>query len=308
MARLRLIETKPPYAVLCASLLALAAITTASAAEETAPPPTGPGAGFVDPAGIPARPRTPDIEPVYRGPAIDTLAIIRARGTLRVGVAEVPPMVMHDKNGELVGYSIDLARKLAEDLGTDVEFVPTSWTQVIPDLINKNSDVIITGLWITAPRALVVNYTDPTATEGIYLIASKAQAGSMSNVTDFNRPDVRLAAYADTIQERLTKKYFPKATVVTVKGDELELTPVLDGKAHAVLVPTFSPQAFVQVAPDQLFVPIKEPLQSTVSAMGIRKGDADFLNYLNSWLRVHRDDGWLDERIEYWSANTDWLQ
>jgi polar amino acid transport system substrate-binding protein len=55
-------------------------------------------------------------------------------------------------------------------------------------------------------------------------------------------------------------------------------------------------------------VPIKEPLQSTVSAIAIRKGDADLLNFLNSWLTFQRDDGWLDERIEYWTANTDWLK
>ena len=52
--------------------------------------------GLVDPEGIPPRPPAVDIAPVYRGPAVDTLATIRKRGVLRVGVATAEPMVMHD--------------------------------------------------------------------------------------------------------------------------------------------------------------------------------------------------------------------
>jgi polar amino acid transport system substrate-binding protein len=279
-----------------------------AARSDSAETPSQPGSGFVDPEGIPARPRTADIEPVYRGPAIDTLATIRKRGVLRVGVAAVPPMVMHDSKGALRGFSIDLARKLAEDLGIDVEFLPTSWAQIIPDLVNRNSDVIITGLWITPQRALVVNYTDPTSTEGAYLIANRSLAANMKSKEDFNRSDVRIAAYAGTIQERLIAKHFPQATLVKVEGDALELTPVLEGKAHAVLVPTFAPEVMAKVAPDELFVPLSNPIRETVTGMAVRKRDADFLNYLNSWIRFQHDNGWLDERTEYWAESTDWME
>ena len=53
-------------------------------------------------------------------------------------------------------------RQLAADMGVEAEFVPTSWSQVIPDLIDRHLDVIATGLWITPARALVVNFTDAT--------------------------------------------------------------------------------------------------------------------------------------------------
>jgi hypothetical protein len=45
------------------------------------------------------------------------------------------------------------------------------------------------------------------------------------------------------------------------------------------------------------FVPsASKPLSSTLAAIGVRKGDADFLNYLNTSLAFQRDDGWLDDR------------
>ena len=257
--------------------------------------------GYADPAGIPARPRTPDIEPVYRGPLIDTLATIRQRGVLRVGVAAVEPMVMRDADGKLSGFSIDLATRLAEDLGVRVEFFETSWSQVIADLLDRHFDVIASGLWITPDRALVVNFSDPTSIEGIHLVANKALTAGMTTRDAYNRADVRLSVYPGTLQAGVASRLFPKATLVPVEPDDHELTTVLAGKAHAAIVATFAPLTLVAKAPDTLVLPLAESLQTTRTAMAIRKGDADFLNFLDSWLAFQRDGGWLDERIRHWA-------
>lgn len=58
--------------------------------------------------------------PILRPPAVDTLATIRQRGVLRVGVVQVAPMVMLDRSNTHVGYSVDLARRLAADLGARI--------------------------------------------------------------------------------------------------------------------------------------------------------------------------------------------
>lgn len=286
--------------------VALAMLGVQPAAAQQQAPPT-PGQGYPEVEGIPARPHTPDIEPVYRKPAIDTLATIRKRGVLRVGVAPTEPFVMRDKDGNLVGLSIDIGRKLAEDLGVEVTFVPTSWSQIIPDLVDNQSDLIASGLWVTPSRALVVNFTEPSAVEAVHLIASRQLAGSFKSKTDFDRADVTLVVYAGTIQEDVASRAFPKATLMKLEGDADPLAPVLDGKAHAALVTTPVPQAIVEQAGGRLVLPFAEALQSTNAAMAVRKGDPDFLNYLNGWLAYHRQGGWLGARTEYWNRPSNWM-
>ena len=39
---------------------------------------------------------------------------------------------MRDLNGELIGFELDVGRQLAEDMGVEVEFVPTAWDGIIP--------------------------------------------------------------------------------------------------------------------------------------------------------------------------------
>jgi polar amino acid transport system substrate-binding protein len=299
---------KRAFSVVVTSLFSWAIVFSSVAAAEDQPATAQPAPGFEDPEGIPPRPPVQDIEPVYRGPSIDTLATIRNRGTLRVGVALSEPMVMHDAKGELVGYSVDLAGKLAEDMGVSLELVETSWSQIIPDLLGRQFDVIIAGLWVTPARTLVMNYSNATATEGIYLIANKTMTAAMKTEQDFNRPEVKIVVYGGSVQERIAKRLFPQATLVRVEGDDNHFAPVLDGKAHAVLVPTFAPQIILASAPDILSLPIEKPVSSTFAAMGMRKGDPDFLSYLNTWLAFQRDDGWLGDRTSYWATTTDWMK
>jgi polar amino acid transport system substrate-binding protein len=249
-----------------------------------------------------------DIEPVFRGGTIDTLATIRKRGVLRVGVALAEPTVMHDAEGKLVGFSIDAARRLADDLGVAVEFIETSWSGIIPDLLGRQFDLIMSGLWVTVPRALVINFTTPTAVEGIHVIASRAAAARLKSPADLDRPGTKIAVYAGTLQERLAARRFPKATLVKVGGDADHLAPVLAGEADAALVPTFAPQVIVRGAPDRLAAPFAQPLSSASAAIGVRKGDPDFLNFLDNWLAVQRDEGWLDERTAYWADPANWLK
>lgn len=297
---------RPPWAVRrragCAALALLAAWPLAAVAQSATPVP---GAGFAQPQGVAPRPPAIDIEPVYRAPAIDTLATVRKRGVLRVGVVNVEPMVMRDRRGELVGYSVDLARRLAQDIGVEVEFVPTAWSQVMPDLLGRQFDLVATGLWVTVPRALVVNFSRPTAVEGLHLVAGKGRAGART-LEDFNQPGVTVAVYGGTGQAALAARLLPRATLLPVTDDVL--SPVLQGRAQAALLPTLAPQAVLQAAPGELFLPLGRPLASVDAAIAVRKGDPDFLAFIDTWLELQRSSGWLDERLLHWSTTTDWLK
>ncbi|MCK5201356.1 MAG: transporter substrate-binding domain-containing protein, partial [Spirochaetales bacterium] len=51
------------------------------------------------------------------------LDTISRRGVLKVGLSTFVPWAMNDKNGELIGFEVDVARRLAEDMGVDIEFI-----------------------------------------------------------------------------------------------------------------------------------------------------------------------------------------
>lgn len=267
--------------------------------------PTGdrPASTWADPQAAKRTLVADTVAPILRPPAVDTLATIRQRGVLRVGVVQVAPMVMLDRSNTYVGFSVDLARRLAADLGVRVEFVETWWTEIIPQLLDGQSDVIITGLWMSVPRALVANFTQPTASEGMYLIASRPQAAQRRSLEAFNQPGVKIAVSTDPAQQAVAKTRFPRATVTPVEDDPLLV--VSEGRAQAALVATLSADAVVATAPQRWFLPSPEPLARTSAGMAVRKGDPDFLAFLNTWLDMQRESGWLAERTRHWATSTE---
>jgi polar amino acid transport system substrate-binding protein len=283
----------------CALTLTLGLLAASPAWAQS--PSATPGSAWADPQAVKRAPAAEAVAPILRPPAVDTLATVRQRGVLRVGVVQVPPMVMQDRNNAYVGFSVDVARRLATDLGVRIEFVETWWTEVIPHLLDDRTDVIITGLWMNVPRALVVNFTQPTASEGMYLIASRPLASQRRNLDAFNQPGVKIAVSTDPAQQAVAKARFPRATVTPVDDDPLFV--VTEGRAQAAVVATLAADAVVASAPQRWFLPSPEPLARTSAGMAVRKGDPDFLAFLNAWLEMQRESGWLAERARHWATS-----
>jgi polar amino acid transport system substrate-binding protein len=122
-----------------------------------------------------------------------TVEQVLKRGTLRVGMSTFVPWAMQDKTGKLIGFEIDVATRLAQDMGVKVEFVPTKWAGIIPALLTGKFDVIIGGMGILPQRNLKVNFTIPYDVTGMSIVANKDLAGSFKSLDDFNRPDVMIA-------------------------------------------------------------------------------------------------------------------
>ena len=137
------------------------------------------------------------------------------RGTLKVGMSTFEPWAMKDKTGKLIGFEIDVATRLAEDMGVEIEFVPTQWAGIIPALMTGKFDVIISGMGITPQRNLKVNYSAPYYYSGLTLMANKelCKGFNPTKLEDFNRPDVVFAARMGVTAVNFIKKNLPKAQI-----------------------------------------------------------------------------------------------
>ena len=232
---------------------------------------------------------------------------IKKRGTLIVGLSTFVPWAMRSKSGELMGYEVDVAKKLAEDMGVKVELVPTAWDGIIPALLAGKFDFIIGGMTITPARNLTVNFTAPYSATGVDIAASKKSAAGFAKMEDFNKPSVTLVARRGSSAATAATRFFPKATLRQFDDDAQAILEVVNGRAHAVLASVPKPAFAVFDNPDALFKPFAEPFVKQADAMAVRKGDVDSLNFLNNWIMVRSLDGWLEDRQTYWFKNREWL-
>ena len=72
-----------------------------------------------------------------------------------------PPMGFRNENNEIVGFDIDLAKAVAEELGMDIKFQPISWASKEQELSSGNIDCIWNGFAYTEDRAATMTLTSP---------------------------------------------------------------------------------------------------------------------------------------------------
>ncbi len=133
----------------------------------------------------------------------DILDDIKKKGEMVVGmeVAYVPYEFF--KDGEVMGYDVDLTRKFAEKLGVKVKFVDTEWAGIIPALLANKFDVIISGMTITAERAQKVNFSMPYA-EATSVVLARADDDSIKTAEDLagKRVGAQLGSAADKVAKK----------------------------------------------------------------------------------------------------------
>ena len=230
---------------------------------------------------------------------------IKERGVIKIGLSLFKPWSMRDLNGELIGFELDVGRQLAEDMGVEVEFVPTSWDGIIPALVSGNFDTIISGMTVTPQRNLTVNFTVPYAYSGMTILANTAMTEGFT-LEDYNSSEVTFAARRGATPATVIADMFPEATLLLFDEDGAATQEVLNGNAHATMASEPTPSSEARRYPDVLSVPFNQAFQAGGEGFAIRKGDPDALAFFNSWITAKTNTGWLKERHDYWFRGNDW--
>ena len=236
-----------------------------------------------------------------------TVESILKRGELRVGFESgYVPFEMTDKKGNFIGFDMDYGRRLAKDMS--VKFVPvnTAWDGIIPALVTDKFDIIMGGMTITQERNLKINFADPYIVVGQTILLNKKLEGIVKDYKDLNDPKYIVTSRLGTTGEQAVKKYIPKATYKAFESEAEAGLEVINGKADALVydLPFCGYLYGSQGQGKTVF--LDKPFTYEPLAWAINKGDPDFLNFLNNFLRQTKGDGFYDRLYKKWITGSDW--
>ncbi len=238
-----------------------------------------------------------------------TINDIVKRGELRVGFeAGYLPFEMADKQGNFIGFDIDMAKAMAKAMG--VKFVPvnTAWDGIIPALVTKKFDIIMSGMTITQERNLKINFADPYIIVGQTILLNKKHEGVVKSYKDLNDPKFTVTSKLGTTGEQAIKRLIPKATYKSFEVESEAALEVLTGKADATIYDLPFCATFMAQQGAGKLIFLDEPFTFEPLAWAIRKGDPDFMNWLNNFLRQVKNDGRYDQIYNKWIKSTDWIK
>ncbi|AXH15905.1 amino acid ABC transporter substrate-binding protein [Malaciobacter mytili] len=241
-----------------------------------------------------------------------TLNKILERGELRVGLDPgYMPFEMKDKKGRIIGYDVDMASKMAKEMGVKLTIIPTSFDGIIGGLLSEKFDIIISGMTITQQRNLKVNFADPYVVIGQTILVDKDVAKNIKSYKDLDNEKYIISTRTGVTGEIVARKFFKKAKIITFETEADCVSEVLNGKAHAFIYDQPYNVLFMSDKGKDRLVHLDTPLTYEPLGFAIRKGDPDFLNWLNNFMRQIKEDKLLDfhqKLYEKWLVDTEWLK
>ncbi len=227
---------------------------------------------------------------------------------LRVGVSLFEPWAMRDADGALTGFEVEIARKLASDLGVSAELKIYPWDELIPALESGKVDLIAAGMAITPERALRVYFSDPYAESGVSLATNTAGTVDVRSLDDLNAPRYKIAAVKGTVAEELARRLFPAAELRLFDEYAEAADALVGGRVDAYLEGAPAPQFLALEYPDRIDLPLARPLLPTRAAFAVTRGNVDLVMYLDSWIVAREADTWLPSTHAYWFNSLRWRE
>jgi ABC-type amino acid transport substrate-binding protein len=245
---------------------------------------------------------SPPPEPVTSRSPLDD---IKERKVLRVCyLPAAMPFAFFNQRGDLVGFDMELAHRLARELGVTLALVPAGRAELPRVLAEGYCDLAMSGFLVTTLRAREMLLSESYMDETLGLVVRdhrRDEFASWDAIRNLGAitilvPDVPY--YIDKLRELL-----PRAVLEIQSQDSLQL-PIAD-HLDAMLLPAERGSAWTLVYPEySVVVPGPDPIRVPL-AFPIGKRDERFASFVNTWIGLKRKDGTLDAAYKRWILGQD---
>lgn len=240
---------------------------------------------------------------------ISTLEEIKKNGNLRVCLEPLyTPFEMINKQGEVIGFDVDLAELMAKELGASLKIVNTARGDIIPALIANKCDIIVSGMTITGERRQKIDFSNAYMSIGQTVLLRKELSDKVKSYKDLNDPAYKVASKSGTTGEAAVKSQLPKVSYKAFESERDAMIAVVEGKIDAFIYDSpYNTVAFEQYGADKV-VFLESPFTIEHLGFGVRKGDPEFLEWLNNFSKKIASSGDKYRLYRKWMKNTSWIK
>ena len=195
-----------------------------------------------------------------------------------------------DGNPSLAGFDMALAQYIADYLGLTLEVVPMDFNGIVGEMAAGTADLAIAGLSPDPDREDSMDFSDMYYEGKQAFITTNAKASLFTDLASTNKAEFQIAAQTGTIQNELAAQYSPNAQLVNlVKATDI-IAELMSGKIDGAYVEWDVAAAYSVNYPD-LKILCEVPYEAEGNIIGVNKGNADLLKYVNEALNKCVADG-----------------
>lgn len=192
------------------------------------------------------------------------------------------------KNNEIIGVDVEIAKKIAKEMGKELEIKDTDFDSIINEVKTGKADFGAAGLSITEERLEEVDFSIEYAISKQVIIVKKDSV--ISKVEDLNNKKV--AVQLGTVADLVLSDEYPKVEVVQHKKYLLAIEDLLSNKVDAIVLDSLPAQEIINKNLELKIV--EEELLTDKYGIAVQKGNTDLLDVINQVLQEMMNNGEIE--------------
>ena len=221
--------------------------------------------------------------------------------SLRIGVTPSAPPLIFYQEGRIAGIEADFAAALAQSLGKTPRFVVLAWDDLMPALLEKRIDIIMSGMSVTKLRETRINFTAPYLKGGQMALVRNQDVPSYPSAASIKNTQGRVGFMKGTTGDFLVQKEFQLTTrKVPFPLTKDAVQALIEERIDLVIgdAPVMWWNATAKEPQGITLIPIF--LTEENLAWGVRKDDSALLESANRFLETWKSSGKLKSTIKQW--------
>ena len=243
---------------------------------------------------------------VSSAPVLDRIV---KKGELVVGTAaSMPPLNMTTKEGEVIGFEIDMAGYMAEEMGVSLKVEAMPFSELLPALESGKVDMVMSGMTITGKRNLNVAFVGPYFTTGKAFLTKIETIAVATEASEINSPDTKLVALKGSTSQVFVENYIPLAKLTLTGSYDEAVDMVLKGEVGAMVADYPICAVSVMRHPDEGLLSIFTQLSYEAIGVAVPAGDPLLVNWVDNFLKNLKGSGVLEALKTSWLKSGYWLE
>jgi len=211
---------------------------------------------------------------------------------LKIGIAaeNYPPFTVKGADGQWTGFEVDFMNAICEAMNEKCTIVEVSWDGIIPALVGKKFDGIISSMSITEERLKTINFSDKYYNTPAVLVSGK----SMNIMADDVSGKI-IGVQTSTTHSNYAEKHLSAGKVKMYATFDEHNQDLVAGRVDAVVGDSIAFQDFLGSDAGSSFEVKAELNDDAVFGpgvgVGMRKEDTELAAKVNAAIKTIRDNG-----------------
>lgn len=223
-----------------------------------------------------------------------------------------PPLGFYDESQVLTGFEIEMGGEIAKLMGLQAEWKEVAFSAIIPALMAKQCDAILSQLFDKPERREVVDFIDYMYSSQSLLVAK----GNPKNIKGLEglsglKVSVGNGTTIQTLMDAQNKLFKdagkPEVNVVVFPKDS-DARQALQSAQVDAYGTTLETAAFFFHKAGQIFDVAGEPFNKIKTGMAIRKGETETHDAVQKAFDSMKEDGTYRKLLEKWELGGDAIE